>query len=299
MGGANEIVVCAHDEAVAQRAIEAAAREVKRIETKYSRYRAESVVGRINAGAGGTDFVACDAETNWLLDYAARLYEMSGGLFDATSGVLRRAWDFKAAIVPSEETLAPLLALVGWERVQRKDGGVRLAQAGMELDFGGYGKEYAADLAAQALVAQGISHGYVNLGGDISVVGPRPDGEAWLIGVPHPRKPGEIVATIPMSRGGLATSGDYEKYFDLDGKRYCHILNPHTGCPVGCWASVSVMAPSALLAGSHSTIAMLKARDALPFLRSAGCAYLLVDQHGHITHSGQPTASQEHETCRH
>lgn len=280
MGGSNEIRVAGLDEAAAGKAVAAAIAEVRRIEAKYSRYRADSIVSRINTQAGSTEPVICDDETLWLLDCADGFHKLSGGLFDITSGVLRRAWSFAKAELPSPEDLAPLLALIGWERIERSPSGVRLPKAGMEIDLGGIGKEYAADRAARVLRAAGCRHGYVNLGGDITVVGPQPDGRAWPIGVEHPRQRGTVAAHIAVRRGGLTTSGDSERFIEVGGKRYCHILNPKTGMPAAHWASISIQAPSTLAAGALSTIAMLKEHDGLAFLESLGCAFLAFDRCG-------------------
>jgi FAD:protein FMN transferase len=287
MGGANEIVAVAADEAVARAAMEAAAREVLRIEAKYSRFR-ESVVTAITAAAGTGAWTACDAETNWLLDVAASLYNRSGGLFDITSGVLNKAWNFKTGIVPTADVLAPLLALVGWDKVERGPEGVRLLHSGMALDFGGFGKEYAADRAAAQLKARGIEAGYVNLQGDLAALGPQQDGQAWLIGVQNPRQKDAIIATLPLTRGGLATSGDYEKFFENDGRRYSHILNPKTGYPTHHWSSASVSHLTALQAGVLTTVAMLMEADAEAFLKEQNCSYLLVDLQNQIV-SGRHT----------
>src|SRR5471032_1644029 len=197
---------------------------------------------------------------------------------------VRRAWDFRHAQVPSPEVLTPLLALVGWRRVQRDGDRVHLPQAGMEIDFGGFGKEYAADRAATLLTELGVWHGYVNLGGDMRFIGPQPDGEPWMIGIQDPRDPEGSVASIPVSQGALATSGDYERYFDLDGQRYCHILDPRSGMPVSHWRSVSVLAPLAIAAGSCATIAMLKQADGLDFLEQSGMSYLAIDHTGRMRH---------------
>ncbi|OWW19423.1 FAD:protein FMN transferase [Noviherbaspirillum denitrificans] len=262
--------------AIARQAID----EVRRIEAKYSRYRADSVVSRINSAAG-MDWVEHDGETGALLDFAGTLFDASGGLFDITSGVLRRAWDFRQGVVPSEEELAALLPLIGWGRVTREGNRIRLPQPGMEIDFGGFGKEYAADRAASILRARGVRHGYVNLGGDFHVIGPQPGGEPWMIGIQDPRQPQSCVASIPVTHGGLATSGDYERYFERDGRRYCHILDPRTGQPVTAWRSVSVLGPLAVAAGSGSTIAMLSQDAAIDFLDHSGMAYLAIDATGH------------------
>ena len=251
--------------------------EVRRIESTYSRYRADSIVSRINAAAGGPDAVVVDAETASLLTFAAQLHASSEGLFDITSGVLRRAWDFKAQRVPTDADLHQLLPLIGWSQVEWTGQAIRLPRAGMEVDFGGFGKEYAADRAMSALHAAGQRHGYVNLGGDIRVLGPRADGSGWRFGIQHPRQDGGTIASVELREGALATSGDYERYFEHEGRRYCHILDPHTGWPVTHWASVSVTAPACVAAGALSTIAMLKGASAIDFLAANATTGLVVD----------------------
>lgn len=254
--------------------------EVRRIEIKYSRYRQGSVVSRINAAAGSGDWVEVDAETADLLDFAGRMHALSGGLFDVTSGVLRQAWDFKLGRPPEPGQVEALLPRIGWQHVVREGRRIRLAQPGMELDFGGFGKEYAADRAATLLQARGLRHGIVNLGGDIRVVGGRPDGTPWRLGVQHPRQADHRIAELALVRGALATSGDYERHFVHEGVRYCHVLDPRTGWPVSHWQSVSVVAPACLAAGALSTIAMLKAGQAHEFLDAQGVGYLAVDRDG-------------------
>lgn len=281
MGGPCELVLAADSPERARALAGPAVDEVLRIERKYSRYARDSVVSAINAGAGGAP-VECDEETLSLMGFADQLHRQSGGLFDITSGVLRRTWNFDVPVVPSEAALAPLLALVGWGRVDVSGGRVRLPLAGMELDLGGFGKEYAADRAAHVLDKCGVRHGYVNLSGDMRFLGPKPSGEPWMIGIQDPRVVGQVVATLPMSSGGLATSGDYERYFELGGARYCHVLSPVTGMPVTHWRTVSVTAPMAVLSGCCSTIAMLKQAEGLGFLQSCGFDYLAVDGTGAV-----------------
>ena len=285
MASACEVVLACDDAQDAQRLVQDAIAEVKRIEHKYSRYRADSIVSRINAAAGG-EAVPCDGETISLIDYADSLYIASGGLFDISSGVLRQAWDFKSGRLPAPAELAAARQRVGWHKVQRSGSGdqrsVRLSEPGMEIDFGGFGKEYAADRAGALLASAGVRHGYVNLAGDMRILGPKPDGQPWQMGIQDPRRPGQLIATLPVYQGGLATSGDYERFFDLDGQRYCHVLDPNSGWPVAHWRSVSVLAPAAVVAGSCSTIAMLKQADGLAFLEASGMNYLAVDQHGRI-----------------
>lgn len=281
MGSRCEIRLAAADAASARRLAALAIAEVTRIEHKYSRYRDDSILSQINRAAGH-HAIACDGETSALLDYADAVYRASQGRFDISSGVLRQAWDFRRAQLPRAEQLTALLALVDWRRVVRTPGAVYLPQAGMELDFGGFGKEYAVDRAAEVLLAHGVEHGYVNLGGDMRFLGPQPDGTPWQIGIQHPRAPQATIASIAISRGALTTSGDYERYFELAGQRYCHVLDPRSGMPVTHWRSVSVLAPLALTAGSCSTSAMLAGQQGLEFLEQTGMSYLAMDQHGDI-----------------
>ena len=280
MAGPAEITLATDDGRRAGLLIELACAEIRRIEDKYSRYRSDSVVTRINVAAGQS-WVACDAETQSLFDYAEALYQASDGLFDITSGVLRRAWDFRTQRIPSAADLNALRGLIGWRRVERQAGRIRLPLVGMEIDFGGFGKEYAADRAAALLLEGGAGHGLVNLAGDMRILGPKPDGAPWCLGIRDPRDPARVIADIEVASGALATSGDYERYFEADGRRYCHIIDPNTALPVDHWRSVSVVAPLAIVAGSHATIAMLKQSAARAYLDGLGLPFLAYDGDGH------------------
>ncbi len=276
-----EVRVYASDEATARSWSDAATAEVRRIETKYSRYLPDSVISVINRAAGGSA-VDVDAETASLLDFGAQLFEQSGGLFDLSSGVLRRAWDFKAARLPSQTALDELLPLVGWSKIGWNSQRIHLPHAGMEIDFGGIGKEYAADRAAAIVLERGAQHGLVNLGGDVRVIGPHADGSPWRVAVQDPRRePGATMAQMNVPRGAMATSGDYERYFEHEGRRYSHLLDPRTGWPTGHWRSVSVVAPLCVAAGACATVAMLKPVDeALAFLEAQDVRYLAIDAQG-------------------
>ncbi len=276
-----EVVLAAPNAQQAQTWADLAIKEVRRIEAKYSRYTVDSIISRINASAG-QQAVEIDSETAHLLSYTDALFTSSGGLFDISSGILRRAWDFRSGRAPSHSELAPLLPLINWAKVEHSDQHIFLPQTGMEIDFGGFGKEYAADRAASAIQAQGGQHGYVNLGGDLRIFGPRPDGQAWQIGIQDPRKLDATCASLAISQGGLATSGDYERFFEQDGQRHCHILLPHSGQSVRYWRSVSVLAPLCVAAGSLATIAMLKQAQGLAFLQQAGVAFLAIAADGQM-----------------
>jgi len=195
-------------------------------------------------------------------------------------------WDFRAARLPERDEVQAVLARIGWQRVTWQRPWVHLHLAGMELDFGGFGKEYAADRAGSVLSAAGIESALVNLGGDIRVVGRRPNGASWVLGIAHPRQDDAVIGSIALQDGGLATSGDYERFFEHEGRRYCHILDPRTGWPAQGWRSISVVAPACLAAGAISTVAMLKGDGALDFLREQAVGFLAVDANGNLFSQG-------------
>ena len=281
MGSACEVVLAFHTQNEAESMAKLAIDEVLRIERKYSRYTTDSIIAKINQQAG-CGAVQCDDETWALFQFASQLFDQSDGLFDITSGVLRQAWDFKNPEVPSSQKLEALMPLVGWKKVVLHDQSIALPLAGMEIDLGGFGKEYAADRAAQVLKEKGVTHGYVNLAGDMRFLGPKPSGEPWMIGIQDPRARDQVVATLPITMGGLATSGDYERYFELNGQRYCHVLNPKTGTPVSYWRSVSVTSPATVVSGCTTTMAMLKEAEGLAFLQATGFDFFAIDHTGKV-----------------
>ena len=263
-------------------AIDRAELEVRRLEAKYSRYRSDSLTSRINRAAGSTA-VAIDDETVRLLGFADTLWQQSDGLFDLTSGILRRAWDFKSGRLPRQAEIDRLLPLIGWDRVEWDEASICLPRAGMEIDFGGCVKEYASDSAATVLATHGIQRGLVDLSGDIAVVGAGSLSEPWPIGVRHPAAgASRAVATVSLARGGLASSGDYERCIRIDGQRYGHILSPVSGWPVQGLVAVSVIAEQCLVAGGSATIAMLQPEtEALAWLERLGLPWLAVDSKLH------------------
>ncbi len=284
MGSPCALQAWARSKSEAQRWFSIARVEAHRVEHKYSRYLDNSVLSAINRSAGGAP-IELDSETCDLLHYANACFTASAGRFDITSGVLRRAWDFKAHAprLPSQSEIDSLLPRVGWQRVTWS-APILTLPAGMEIDFGGIGKEYAADRAAMRCVAAGAEAMLVNFGGDIRVTGAQRDGVPWRIGITHPRPifENQTIATLEITAGSVATSGDYERYFEMDGKRYCHILNARTGWPVTQRQSVSVAAPACMVAGSLCTLAMLLGDEALSVLDESGFAYVMVDASGSV-----------------
>ena len=253
---------------LAERVGAAAEREARRIEQKFSRYRADSVVGKINFGAH--QGLVVDAETASLLDYAGQCYELSGGLFDITSGVLRRVWRFDGSDkIPNPKKVRELLPLIGWSKVSWRPPELTLPP-GMEIDLGGIAKEYAVDRVLEEAALAGLPV-LVNFGGDLRVSGPRAGGVAWNVAIESVAASGAMAAMLELSQGALATSGDARRFLLRDGERYGHILDPRTGWPArNAPRSVTVAAATCVEAGLTATLAMLQGADAEVFLKDEG-----------------------------
>jgi thiamine biosynthesis lipoprotein len=226
-----EILVDTDDVDEVEMLTRVAVSEALRIEHTFSRYRTDNVIHRINH-AGGRP-VPVDEEAAKLLSYAATCTEISGGLFDITSGVLRKVWTFDGRTrVPSRRAVRAVLERVGWHRV-RFDGTSITMPAGMEIDFGGIGKEYAVDRAAALLAERTDRTFLVNFGGDLFASGARRAGRPWGVGIDDPSRTGEAALyRVELTRGGLATSGDARRFVRYKGRRLGHILDPRTGWPV-------------------------------------------------------------------
>jgi thiamine biosynthesis lipoprotein len=287
MGSPCELHLYGASRAAIDAVADAARALVERLEQKYSRYREDSVLSAINRSAGDPTGVEVDGETALLLDYAATAHAESGGLFDATSGSLRRVWNLRSGRVPEQAEIGAQLEKVGWRRVRWDRPRFAMPVAGMELDFGGFVKEYAVDLVADLCRARGVHHGMVDLGGDLHAIGPHPSGKPWMVGIRDPERPERAIASVGLFRAALATSGDYERCMVVDGVRYTHILDPHTGWPItGGLRSASVVADRCLVAGTATTIAMLKgARAGARFLEGLGLANLCVHADGRTSGS--------------
>ena len=260
---------------LAREVVDAVAAEAWRIERKFSRYRTDSAVHRINEIAGSETVV--DEESANLLDFAATLTRLSEGAFDITSGVLRKAWTFDGGDrVPSQSQIDALLKSVGWHRVEWRRPLLKL-QAGMQIDLGGIGKEYAVDAAASLAetIAPGLSC-LVNFGGDVAVRNARHDGKPWRVGIESSARVGAAERVVQLSRGALATSGDSRRFVFRDGHRYSHILDARTGWPVrNAPHSITVAADTCTQAGTLTTLAMLQGDNAESMLRASGLQYWL------------------------
>jgi thiamine biosynthesis lipoprotein len=262
-----EILMETQDSLLANYLTSLAYKETKRIEQKFSRYLPNNPMAKINQSMGKA--VVIDAEIFRLLEFANSCFELSEGLFDITSGVLRQAWKFDGSDnLPGPEAVKALMPYIGWQKVKYAQSSITLAK-GMELDFGGIGKEYAVDCVAKMCTEYAPKTSVVvNFGGDIQVTRARHNAQPWYIGIESPEDEGENTThTLKIISGGLATSGDARRYLLKDGKRYSHILNPETGYPIENAArSVTVAAPHCIQAGLLATLALLKGPHADVFL---------------------------------
>lgn len=275
-----EVLLACEDKSQARQLVELAAQEAWRIEKKYSRYRADSVVSQINHSGGQA--VSVDSETGQLLDFAFQCYQLSDCLFDISSGVLRKVWTFDGSDrIPSAESVCALLPLIGLDKTVWENGCFTLPQ-GMEIDLGGIGKEYAVDRTLLLLQEQADIPLLVNFGGDIASNRCRCDpgsGEqqAWLVGIEKPGSEEKSAAWVEIRKGGLATSGDACRFLLKDGKRYSHVINPLSGWPVDqAPRSVTVAAASCTQAGILATMAMLQGAGAEDFLREQAVRYWII-----------------------
>ncbi len=251
------------------------AEETWRIEKKFSRYRDDSVLAWIHRNRGRE--LTVDAETSALLEFARHCHEISEGLFDISSGVLRQAWRFDGSSgLPSEATIAKLLPLIGFEKITWRAPRLLLAED-MEIDFGGFGKEYAVDRAYEQVAAVLHEPFLINLGGDLRANRPPAQG-AWQIGVERPDTDRDAALLLNLEHGALATSGDSHRFIVHDGKRYGHILDPRTGWPVvDAPRSVTVAASSCTEAGLLATLALLHGATARSFLEEQRVRFWILE----------------------
>ncbi len=273
-----QFLVQGDDHIVRQACLKAQA-EVQRIEHKYSRYREQSLLQTINKNAG-IQATSIDLETAGLLNYANMCYQQSQGEFDITSGILRQVWDFKSQTLPSQEAINKCLPLIDWPSVEWDQGQIFLPKRHMEIDFGGFGKEYAADKAAEVFQSLGIKHGLIDLGGDIRIIGDKCDQSGWQIGIRNPQQPEQAIQTVTLHGGAMATSGNYERFTIINHRRYCHLLKANSGWPINYWASVTVLAPQCLVAGSLATLCMLIEKPGYSWLTQQNVGFVAINIDG-------------------
>jgi thiamine biosynthesis lipoprotein len=257
MGNRFDLGVVGEEESTALQALEKAVQEIRRIEQLLTTYRPDSQVNLVNAKAGLEPQVV-DLEMIQLIERARKISELTQGAFDLTYGSLdKRFWNFDQEMteLPSAELAKRTVQLINYQHiiVNSSDSSVFLSQKGMRIGFGGIGKGYAADRAKKVLLDCGFSNGLVNASGDMCAWGERVDGKDWTIGISNPDRPSEVFSEFSLRNSAVATSGNYEKFVMIGGRKYSHTIHPKTGFPIHGIKSVTIFAPMAELADALTT----------------------------------------------
>jgi FAD:protein FMN transferase len=266
MGNHFTFSVVSQDEDAALSAIDAAVAEVQRIESLLSTYREESEVNQINRNAGIAPVVV-STEVFDLIERSLRISALTQGAFDITFGSIDKSlWNFDTTMtsLPDGETMKKQVRLINFRNIiyERSNRTVMLREKGMRIGFGGIGKGYAADRAKAIIQRMGFSSGIVNAAGDLTVWGTQPSGEPWTIGIADPDQRSSPFASITLSDVSVATSGSYEKFAMINGKRYSHTIDPRTGYPVSGIRSVTIICKHAEVADAMATPVMVMGKDA-------------------------------------
>ncbi|MCE7924630.1 MAG: FAD:protein FMN transferase [Haliscomenobacteraceae bacterium CHB4] len=254
MGSAFELIVVA-TETRGEALLDSGIREVQRLEKLLTEFSDDSQTALLNQAAGRSP-VAVDAETFALLQRCITLSRLTQGAFDITAGVLKKLYNFKGGQVvwPDPGMLEQTLQKVGFQYIQLfQDQRVSLEKPGMRIGFGAIGKGYAADRVKVLWQKAGVEGAVVNASGDLTAWGMRADGSPWKVGIADPGNPARILLWLPVNGVSVATSGDYEQFFERDGVRYSHNIDPKTGLPVRGVKSVTVVSRSAELSDALAT----------------------------------------------
>ena len=261
MGNHFELSVVGPEEMWAMEKIDAGVREIQRIERLLTTYDEASETSLINRNAG-LDPVPVSQEVFDLIERSIRISRVTQGAFDITYGsVDKRLWNFDTTMqrLPDQETAREMVRLINYRNIipDPIHTTILLREKGMRIGFGGIGKGYAAERAKAIMQEKGVSSGIVNASGDLTAWGYQPDGKPWTIGIVNPNAAGQIFSLLEVTDMALATSGNYEKYITIDGKRYSHTINPRTGLPLTGIKSVTILCPNAEIADAMATPVMI------------------------------------------
>lgn len=288
MGNRFEFTAVADTEEMGKTAILAAITEVKRIEELLTTYKDSSEVNEINRFAGIRP-VKVASEVIALINRSLKISSITQGAFDITYGSIDKSlWNFDVNMtsLPDKETALKSVCLINYKNVivNETENTVMLKKKGMRIGFGGIGKGYAADRAKQTMIAMGIKSGIVNAAGDLVTWGTQADGKAWTIGIADPNSKHQAFSALSISDMAIATSGNYEKYATINGKKYAHTIDPKTGFPVTGVKSVSIICPSAELADALATPVMVMGvavgLDLINQMKNVAC--VVIDDEDHI-----------------
>jgi thiamine biosynthesis lipoprotein len=281
------ITVSSDSEEKAKKAIDRAFNELDRLARLLNFYSEDSEISMINRNAGNKP-VKVSPETLEIIEKALYVSGNTEGAFDITVGPVVRLWDFQNKVLPDKKLIKEKLKLVGYKNVivDKEKSMVFLKTKGVQIDLGGIIKGYAADKAVEVLMKNGIKSGIVAVAGDIKTFGKRPDGELWNVGIQNPRQKrekDEIIAAIGLSDMAISTSGDYQRFFIKDGKRYHHLLNPKTGYPAYGCQSVTIITKDAAFTDAFATgIFILGHQKGVGVLKKLGFDGVIVDKDGKI-----------------
>lgn len=291
MGNRFELTVISDDEIYAMEQIDAGISEIRRIERLLTTFSEDSETSLINRNAG-INPVAVSSETFDLIERSIRISRLTQGAFDITYGSIdRRLWNFDTTMtsLPDPHTARKMVRLINYRNIllDRDRHMVFLREKGMRIGFGGIGKGYAAEQAKKIMVAMGSDSGIVNASGDLAVWGVQPDGSPWAIGIVDPNARGRIFSSMSITDMAVATSGNYEKYILIDGKKYSHTINPKTGLPVTGIKSVTILCPNAEFADAIATPVMIMGiRAGLDMINQLkGVEAIVIDDDDKIYHS--------------
>ena len=277
------------DREKAHKAIDMAFSEFEHLDQTFSHYLPNSEVSGINQNAGRNPSLVSD-DVFAVLQRSIHFSKISKGTFDVTVGAISQLWDFtgEEPKIPDRDTIEENLEHVGYEKIRIDDEQhVVLSDSGMAIDFGGIAKGYAVDRAIHILKERGVTSSLVDAGGDIGLLGSKPNGEPWRIGIQHPRDMRKMIAVLEIDSGNVATSGDYERFFHQDGRRYHHILDPKTGWPAQGCMSATVLTNTAMDADMLATsIFVLGPDEGLAFIDSLPEVegIILFEEDGRIEH---------------
>lgn len=290
MGSRYEITVVATNQEEGDRYIDMAVSEISRIEKIISSWDPNSQTSAINNNAGIAP-VKVDPELFHLIERAIQISKITDGAFDISYAAMDKIWKFDGSLqeMPDEETIRNSVAKVGYKNIiLNKDAStVFLKLPGMKIGFGAIGKGYSADMAKDLLMKNGVTAGMINASGDLNCWGKKPDGSPWLVGITNPLNKNKVFSWFPIENSAVVTSGDYEKFVVLNGKRYAHIIDPRTGIPASGLTSVSIFAPKAELADALATSVFVMGIetgiDLVNQLKGIEC--VIVDDQGKIYYS--------------
>jgi thiamine biosynthesis lipoprotein len=270
MGTRVSVELWHEDEAVATELIERVLDEYRRIDRNMSTYRPDSEISRVNAEAS-QHVVPVSGELLELVATSLGISEASGGAFDISYESVGYLYDFRARLRPDAAAIAAHLDAIDYRQIliDRDAGTIRFGKPGMRINLGGIGKGYAVEQGARILRAAGIEHALLNAGGDTRVLGDRL-GAPWIVGIRHPRAEGEFATRLPLVDEAISTSGDYERFFEENGRRYHHILDPGTGESTLTLLSCSIIGPDATMTDGLTKI---------PFVLGAEAGIALIEEH--------------------